>query len=304
MEKVSTIFTLVSYIADPCPIESKSELRPCKYRERAGSVRDFPEVGVKECLQCGVVKHSRDLQEKVNYKNSSMHEWKAEYFSGTETPKPQDVSRRIDKIKMRLGSPATVCDVGSGFGEMVAALSTLYTASGIEPENRARQHSASNGFRTYESVDDVRDRNLYFDALTLFHVIEHITNPQEFLKELKSILKPNGLIFIETPNANDALLTKYDLESFQAYTYWSHHPILYTKQALCNLLEMNGLTILEKKGAQRYKLGNHFYWTSQGMPGGHAQWQDLEESPASEAYSEWPIENEINDTLFVVARLG
>ena len=291
-------------IADPCPIGRESVQRLCKYKERAGSVRDFPEVGVKECLQCGVVKHSKDIQEKVNYKNSSMHKWKVEYFSGTETPKPQDVLRRINTIRMWLSSSATVCDVGSGFGEMVTAMTTFCYASGIEPENRARQHSTSNGFRIYESVDDVRALDLYFDALTLFHVIEHNVNPQEFLKSLKSILKPNGLIFIETPNANDALLTKYCLKSFQAYTYWSHHPILYTKKALSDLLEINGFTILENKGAQRYKLGNHFYWTSQGKPGGHAQWQDLEESPASEAYSEWLIENEINDTLFVVARLG
>jgi SAM-dependent methyltransferase len=156
----------------------------------------------------------------------------------------------------------------------------------------------------YESVDKAKEMGLTFEALTIFHVIEHITNPHKFLHDLKPILKPGGLVFIETPNANDALLTKYALSYFQSFTYWSHHPILYTKKSLSDLLILNGFSVLENSGTQRYKLGNHLYWLSCGKPGGHLQWQEFEDSPASEAYSEHLIKEEINDTLLIVASLG
>jgi SAM-dependent methyltransferase len=233
-----------------------------------------------------------------------MHTRETEFFSGTEAPKPKDISRRIEKVRKHLTLGSSICDIGSGFGEMVLALSKSFSTSGVEPEVKAREFSLSNGLTVYESVDKAKTMGLTFGALTIFHVIEHITNPHKFLQDLKPILKPDGLVFIETPNANDALLTKYALRSFQSFTYWSHHPILYTKKSLCDLLILNGFTILENSGAQRYKLGNHLYWLSYGKPGGHLQWQDFEESLASDAYGEHLIKGEINDTLFIVASLG
>lgn len=290
--------------SDPCPLDGGGDRSLCQYRSREGSVRDFPAVGVKECLRCGVVKHAENLQSHVNYSSSSMHAWKTEYFSGTETPKPRDINRRVEKVRKHLTQGSFICDIGSGFGEMVLALNESFSTSGVEPEVKAREFSLSNGLMVYESVDKAKEMGLTFEALTIFHVIEHITNPHKFLHDLKPILKPGGLVFIETPNANDALLTKYALSSFQSFTYWSHHPILYTKKSLSDLLILNGFSVLENSGTQRYKLGNHLYWLSCGKPGGHLQWQEFEDSPASEAYSEHLIKEEINDTLLIVASLG
>lgn len=39
-----------------------------------------------------------------------------------------------------------------------------------------------------------------YDVITLFHVVEHLINPVIFLRKIKSLLKPNGLFFLETPN--------------------------------------------------------------------------------------------------------
>lgn len=287
---------------NPCPIEGGNNRSQCRYQPREGSIRDFPHVGLKECLRCGVVKHAENLQSYVDYERSSMHNWKTEFFSGTDAPKPHDVDRRLELIKTYLPSGSSICDIGSGFGEMAQALSQFFATSGIEPEVKALEDSISKGLQVYESVNKAQEFGLKFDALTIFHVIEHITNPQKFLRDLKLILKPNGLVFFETPNANDVLLTRYELSSFQSFTYWSHHPILYTKSALTELLNLNGFVVLENSGTQRYKLGNHLYWMAKGKPGGHLQWGDFEESQASKLYSEHLIEKEINDTLFFIAR--
>jgi len=45
-----------------------------------------------------------------------------------------------------------------------------------------------------------------FDVITLFHVLEHFDDPRAVLKQLKSMLAKGGIIVIEVPNADDALL--------------------------------------------------------------------------------------------------
>jgi SAM-dependent methyltransferase len=40
-----------------------------------------------------------------------------------------------------------------------------------------------------------------FDAVTLWHVLEHTPDPLAVLREVSRILKPTGLLYIEVPNA-------------------------------------------------------------------------------------------------------
>lgn len=39
-----------------------------------------------------------------------------------------------------------------------------------------------------------------FDIVTIFHTVEHLSEPMLVLRELHRILKPGGFVFIETPN--------------------------------------------------------------------------------------------------------
>ena len=41
---------------------------------------------------------------------------------------------------------------------------------------------------------------LKFDAITMFHVLEHLENPISTLEHLSSFLKPDGFLIIEVPN--------------------------------------------------------------------------------------------------------
>ena len=43
-------------------------------------------------------------------------------------------------------------------------------------------------------------KNLKFDIVTAFDVIEHVESPVNFLNMIKKYLKKNGIVLIYTPN--------------------------------------------------------------------------------------------------------
>jgi 2-polyprenyl-3-methyl-5-hydroxy-6-metoxy-1,4-benzoquinol methylase len=73
----------------------------------------------------------------------------------------------------------------------------------------------------FPSLKAVKKEGKKFHSITAFHVIEHLKNLKEILKNLTERLHEDGEIIIEVPNSDDALLTLYDSNDFQNFTYWS-----------------------------------------------------------------------------------
>jgi len=68
-----------------------------------------------------------------------------------------------------------------------------------------------------------------FDAAIAFHFIEHIQDPDNFLKEVKRILKKNGIIILSTPNFRYAYKTFYsDFTHVKPYDHESIQRLLRT----------------------------------------------------------------------------
>ena len=105
------------------------------------------------------------------------------------------------------------------------------------------------------------------------------------LTNLAGALKPNGRMIIEVPSANDALLTIYECDAFQRFTYWSQHLFLFTASTLEMLARQAGLRVLAIQHYQRYSLSNHLHWLSRGKPGGHQRWTFLDTQELTSAYA-------------------
>ena len=94
-------------------------------------------------------------------------------------------------------------DVGSGSGELLARMDSLgWNVEGVEPDssavclaNRTLRLSIRCG-----TLDEQGYPDSCFDAITLDHVVEHVHNPLDLLKECYRILKPGGIIAVKTPN--------------------------------------------------------------------------------------------------------
>ena len=179
----------------------------------------------------------------------------------------------------------TLMDFGCGAGGFLnKARHVAEDVFGIESENKTREYW-SNVINIYPDFVSLRQDKTRFDIITAFHVLEHLHDPRAMLKNLASLLVEGGRIVVEVPSSEDILLTLYDSEPFQRFTYWSQHLFLFNPDSLRRLCEQAGLRIVTIQQFQRYPLSNHLHWLSKGRSGGHSSWAFLDTPELTRAYS-------------------
>ena len=98
-----------------------------------------------------------------------------------------------------------VLDVGAGAGAALKELRDLgWEVEGIDSDVEAvksavRTHNLNVKLGTLE---DQSYPSNYFDAIIMGHVIEHVHDPVNLLRECWRVLKPDGLFTVATPNAS------------------------------------------------------------------------------------------------------
>ena len=98
-------------------------------------------------------------------------------------------------------SDTGLLDFGMGWGDWLLMANGLgYESYGLELSKSRIKHAESKGTKviSWEQAEDLR-----FEFINTEQVFEHISEPLETLKELKTLLKPGGIIKISVPTAND-----------------------------------------------------------------------------------------------------
>jgi ubiquinone/menaquinone biosynthesis C-methylase UbiE len=96
-------------------------------------------------------------------------------------------------------------DIGCARGEFLRSMRDDYgwKVTGVEISD----HAAHEGRLRYHldiqsgTLADAKFSDNFFDAVTLWDVLEHLTEPAETLTEIRRILKPDGLLVLRLPNA-------------------------------------------------------------------------------------------------------
>jgi len=135
-----------------------------------------------------------------------------------------------------------VLDIGCGGGEwLLAARSAGWEACGADPDPvavaKGRQEGLDIRIGGSEAWLDEPGR---FDAATLNHVIEHLHDPAAALSDVLQLLKPGGLLFIDTPNVDALGHLRYGAE-------WRgleppRHLMLFNRASLADLLRSSGFS--------------------------------------------------------------
>ena len=135
--------------------------------------------------------------------NPAMHDADRDFLYLPQQTRLPAYRRLIDFIKDDLGVAGKVLDGGCAAGQFVKMLSDAgFDASGFErsPEAIAYGEERFGLKLILAEVDSIPVPDNTYDVVTLLHVFEHFREPVQALKEVRRVLKPGGLIFIETVN--------------------------------------------------------------------------------------------------------
>ncbi|MES2512649.1 MAG: class I SAM-dependent methyltransferase [Bacteroidota bacterium] len=156
------------------------------------------------------------------------------------------------KRKMNLVSSyvsrGTILDYGCGTGMFLAACkSGGWETFGMEPDDSARQIASQQNLNLFADKNTINAHvaEKQFDAITLWHVLEHVTDMDETLAFFKQKLKPNGVLIIAVPNH-----VSYDANVYREH--WAaydvpRHLYHFERKSIKTLLENAGFELRESK---------------------------------------------------------
>ncbi len=138
-------------------------------------------------------------------------------------------------------------DVGCSIGATVRASQQMgWQASGVDISQAAVDFCRDGGLDCHK-VDGAalpfEDES--FDLVTNWHVIEHVPNVAETLAEWKRVLKPGGVLMIETPASN---FLKVKIMGTKYAKFWPpDHLYTFNRRNLAGILDKSGFGILPSR---------------------------------------------------------
>lgn len=117
----------------------------------------------------------------------------------------QRMLRRFQVVNLPLGPDCRVLDVGCGAGAILEAVCQQYRCQGKGIDVDARRIERARRLRTRAEFEcglfDSQRIDQLYDVVLCTAVIEHVVAPVEFMRSLAAALKPEGSLFVLTPNA-------------------------------------------------------------------------------------------------------
>jgi SAM-dependent methyltransferase len=235
-----------------CPVCRSANIRYLMdVKDHSVSGEVFP---IWECAEC-TLRFTQDVPDEDSIGPYYQSE---DYISHTNTNKGliNTLYQRVRKItlegKAKLVMSRTVpkgklLDMGAGIG---AFLNTMkgkgWEVTGIEPDPGARQQALDLfGIRLEPTSYLAHLPEASFDAITLWHVLEHVHQLQDYVEQLKRLLTPRGRLLIAVPNytAQDAAIYGGAWAAYDVPRHLYH----FTPRSIDTLMQRHGMSVLEKK---------------------------------------------------------
>ena len=233
----------------------------------------------------------------------------ADYYDYTELDKVfnnflSEAKLRTERVKNDLSVNDTILEIGSSVGYFTAAISDYAKdVYATEWDSKARAHIKDRLAKyNIHVAKDPEDFETKFDKIFMFHVLEHIEKPIDFLKNLKQLLNENGKIYIEVPNVDDVMLKTFRCRPFIEHYYKKAHIFNYNEKGLEYIFDNCNFSNYKIRQIQRYNLSNNLYWLSDGRPSGRQSsvYKTLITDALNKEYIASLIKNKQADTLFAV----
>jgi SAM-dependent methyltransferase len=208
----------------------------------AGKLVNEP-LSKAQCSSCG-------LLQRIKVRHLGETEFYERSYSFYERPgaNKYDLPRysaMAEWIKSTLHTfyPSSILDVGCGRGWMMEAISKIYpnaSIKGIEPSEQESDNARENGFPVITTkLNTQKDIRGEYDLVYSTNVIEHTTDPIDFLKSLKSLVNNDGFIVLTCPDSS------YPNAEFM----FSDQNYSFTPGQLIKIAKISGLHLVAWKSA-------------------------------------------------------
>lgn len=176
------------------------------------------------------------------------------------------IDKKIKWIEKEGTKGKDLLDIGAGTGDFLfRAKSKGWNVKGTEPNIKARELASKKGVKLIEDSSGFSSAS--FDVITMWHVLEHVPNLEEQIKELKRLLKKDGLLVIAVPNFKSYDAKKY--KNFWAAYDVPRHLWHFSRSSIQNIFDPYGLKIEKTRGlefdafyvsllSEKYKSGSSF----------------------------------------------
>lgn len=228
---------------------------PSSLCENCGSrtLERFTIPGISEMLHCP---HC-DLYQKGQV--ASAEDYKFAYHRGyaaVRGRKLRNAAIRLSRLRGRLDvERPRLLDVGCSLGCTVEAAGRMgWDAHGVDISQDAVEFCRGQGL----NCQVMRPSRLpyadnSFDALTAWHVIEHVPDVADALREWRRVLRPGGVLALETP---DASCLKVRLWGARYRHFWAaEHVYTFRPENLIPFLKKAGFEVLAAPRPQLRPLG-------------------------------------------------
>lgn len=113
--------------------------------------------------------------------------------------KVYSLNKKVKLISKLNNESRLVLDIGAGTGDFLnTAKNKGWKVEGVEPNTHAKELAKQKGVDLHFTTTDFEPKS--FDVITMWHVLEHIPDIENQIKELKRLIKPNGYVIIAVPN--------------------------------------------------------------------------------------------------------
>lgn len=163
-------------------------------------------------------------------------------------------NRRLSRLESRLGDAhlgARLLEVGCGAGILLQeAWRRGWQADALELSVELAAKARRNNPQATIVTGDIQDQEpigIHYDAIIALDVLEHVLAPMTMIENCRELLKPGGLLLLQTPNARS-------LRSRTKGARWDmldpdQHFNLFSPDALRVLLTTVGFDVLEMSTA-------------------------------------------------------
>jgi len=164
------------------------------------------------CAHCGLLSTSPRLTDQNAREKYSRQYYSTDRAARFTLPIAETVMRRFRRhranaLARQLGgaSGKRILDVGCGRGYTLRCLQQLgadvFGTQMSAPAARAAAALVGRDRVFIGELEEATYPEASFDAVTLWHVLEHVARPCDVLTEVARILTPDGLVYVEVPNA-------------------------------------------------------------------------------------------------------